>query len=315
MKLDQNTASTIVRNVLGAANQRAQIGIEADLHAVPVKEVKGLLRDAGIDLRSLKGEKKHVVRHGVKAKSGEARKKHYKKPEILPGPPEKLEEPEEQAKKAYEEFGVPAFLTESEQKAADDRENAAEKQRVESVALTEKADGSIDMAMKLVDPAEKRHSGDRAQAALESLTVLKVDGRDFESEFRQHMDDAIITDSPCKLEPLPASTDLKDIASGGLYRVENIAAGEPLGQPCTNPSTMLLYGEAPQKIASLEEVFDGLRAKVEKLRDQRRELAEQLRKTDDLLAYISMRCDIITETAEGPEKKDPADCLTYICET
>lgn len=289
MKIDQNTASTIVRNVLGAANQRAQIQIEADLNAVPVKEVKAVLRDAGVDLRSLKGERKHVVRHGVEAKSGKARKKHYKKPEILPGPPEKPEELEEQAKKAYEEFGVPAYLTESEQKAADDRENAAEKQRVESVALTEKADGSIGMAMKLVDPAEKRHSGDKAQAALESLTVIKADGRDFESEFRQHMDDAIIKDSPCKLEPL--------------------------GQPCTNPSTMLLYGEAPQKIASLEEIFDGLRAKVEKLRDQRRELAEQLRKTDDLLAYISMRCDIITETAEGTEKKDPADCLTYIGET
>lgn len=288
MKIDQNTASTIVRNVLGAANQRAQIGIEADLHAVPVNEVKAILRDAGIDLRSLKGERKHVVRHGVEAKSGKTRKKHYKKPEILPGPPEKPEELEEQAKKAYEEFGVPAFLTESAQKAADDKENAAEKQRVESVALTEKADGSIGMAMKLVGPTEKRHSGDKAQAALESLTVIKADGRDIESEFRQQMDKAI-KDNPGTLEPL--------------------------GQPCTDPSTMLLYGEAPQKIASLEEVFDGLRAKVEKLRDQRRELAEQLRKTDDLLAYISMRCDIITETAEGTEKKDPADCLTYIGET
>lgn len=289
MKLDQNTASTIVRNVLGAANQRAQIQIEADLHAVPVKEVKALLKDAGIDLRSLKGEGKHVVRHGVEVKSP---KKHYEKPEILPGPPEEQEESEElgeQAKKAYEEFGVPAYLTESAQKAADDKKNAAEKQRVESVPLTEKADGSIGMAMKLVDPAEKRRSGDRAQAALESLTVLKVDGRDFESEFRQHMDDAIIKDSPSKLEPL--------------------------GQPCTDPSTMLLYGEAPQKIASLEEIFDGLRAKVEKLRDQRRELAEQLRKTDDLLTYISMRCDLCAEIAGEAEKKEPADCLTYIGET
>lgn len=291
MKLDQNTASTIVRNVLGAANQRAQIQIEADLHAVPVKEVKALLKDAGIDLRSLKGEKKHVVRHGVEAKSP---KKHYQKPEILPGPPEKPEELEEQAKKAYEEFGVPAYLTESDQKAADDKKNAAEKQRVESVALTEKADGSIGMAMKLVDRAEKRHSGDRAQAALESLTALKADGRDYESEFRQQMDKAI-KDNPGTLEP--------------------IAAGELLGQPCTDPSTMLLYGEAPQKIASLEEIFDGLRAKVEKLRDQRRELAEQLRKTDDLLAYISMRCDLCAEIAGEAEKKDPADCLTYIGET
>lgn len=289
MKLDQNTASTIVRNVLGAANQRAQIQIEADLNAVPVKEVKALLRDAGIDLRSLKGEKTSSGwRHGDTV----TRKRRYQKPEILPGPPEEPEEPEEleeQAKKAYEEFGVPAFLTDSEQKAAEDKENAAEKQRVESVALTEKPDGSIGMAMKLVGPAEKLHSGDKAQAALESLTVIKADGRDFESEFRKHMDDAIIKDNPCKLEPL--------------------------GQPCTAPSEMLLYGEAPQKIASLEEIFDGLRAKVEKLRDQRRELAEQLKKTDDLLAYISMRCDIITETAEGTEKKDPADCLTCIDET
>lgn len=288
MKIDQNTAGTIVRNVLGAANQRAQIQIEADLHAVPVKEIKALLKDAGIDLRSLKGERKHVVRHGVEVK---APKKHYQKPEILPGPPEEQEEPEEleeQAKKAYEEFGVPAYLTESAQKAADDKKNAAEKQRVESVSLTEKADGSIGMAMKLVDPAEKRRSGDRAQAALESITALKADGRDYENEFRQRIDKAI-KDNPGTLEPL--------------------------GQPCTAPSTMLLYGEAPQKIASLEEIFDGLRAKVEKLRGQRRELAEQLRKTDDLLTYISMRCDLCAEIAGEAEKKDPADCLTYIGET
>lgn len=306
MKLDQSTASEIVRNVTGAANQRAQIQIEADLHAVPVKEVKALLKDAGIDLRSLKGEKKHVVRHGVEAKS--PKKRYYQKPEILPGPPEELEELEEQAKKAYEEFGVPAYLTESEQKAADDlkatrtisseiEETAAEKQRVESVSLIEKADGSIGMAMKLVNPVEMRHSGDRAQAALESLTVLKADGRDYTSEFRQQMDKAI-KDNPEMLEPLGKPCTLK-----------------PLGQPCSDPSTMLLYGETPQKIASLEEVFDGLRAKVEKLRDQRKELVEQLRKTDDLLAYISMRCGIITETAGGAEKKEPADCLTYIGET
>lgn len=240
MILDQNTAGTIVRNVLGAANQRAQIQIEADLHAVPVKEVKALLKDAGIDLRSLKGEKKNI-RHGAGAKSGKARKKRfYQKPEILPCPPEEQEEPEEQAKKAYEEFGVPAYLTESEQKAADDLKAA----RTISSEIEENA-------------AEKQQTEENA------------------AEVQQE---------------------------------------EPLGQPCTDPSTMLLYGEAPQKIASLEEVFDGLRAKVEKLRDQRRELAEQLRKTDDLLAYISMRCDIITETAEGAEKV-PVDCITTGYET
>lgn len=241
MKLDQNTASTIVRNVLGAANQRAQIQIEADLNAVPVNEVKGLLRDAGVDLRSLKGERKHVARHGVEVKSP---KKHYQKPEILPGPPEEHEEPEEleeQAKKAYEEFGVPAFLTESEQKAADNLKAA----RTISSEIEENA-------------AEKQ-------------------------------------------QPEETAADVQQ--------------EEPLGQPCEAPSTMLLYGEAPQKIASLEEIFDGLRAKVEKLRDQRRELAVQLKKTDDLLAYISMRCDLCAEIAGEVEKKDPADCLVYNGET
>ena len=235
MKLDQNTASEIVRNVLGAANQKAQVSVEADLHAVSVKEVKGLLKDAGIDLRSLKGERKYI-RHGSGAKSGKARKKRfYQKPEIIPEPPT-----EEQAAKVYEEFGVPGFikpnLTESEQKAIDDLKEV----RTISSTIEETA-------------AEKQQ------------------------------------------EPLPES--------------------KPLGQPCTDPSTMLLYGEAPQKIASLEEVFDGLRAKVEKLRDQRRELAEQLRKTDDLLTYISMRCDLCAEIAGEAEKKEPADCLTYIGET
>lgn len=238
MILDQNTAGTIVRNVLGAANQRVQIQIEADLHAVPVKEVKALLKDAGIDLRSLKGEKKNI-RHGAGAKS--PKKRYYQKPEILPGPPEKPEELEEQAKKAYEEFGVPAYLTESEQKAADDLKAA----RTISSEIEETA-------------AEKQQTEENA-----------------------------------------AEVQLDD----------------PLGQPCADPPTLLLYGEAPQKIASLEEIFDGLRAKVEKLRDQRRELAEQLRKTDDLLTYISMRCDLCAEIAGEAEKKDPADCLTYIGET
>lgn len=238
MILDQNTAGTIVRNVLGAANQRVQIQIEAGLHAVPVKEVKALLKDAGIDLRSLKGEKKNI-RHGAGAKS--PKKRYYQKPEILPGPPEKPEELEEQAKKAYEEFGVPAYLTESEQKAADDLKAA----RTISSEIEETA-------------AEKQQTEENA-----------------------------------------AEVQLDD----------------PLGQPCADPPTLLLYGEAPQKIASLEEIFDGLRAKVEKLRDQRRELAEQLRKTDDLLTYISMRCDLCAEIAGEAEKKDPADCLTYIGET
>lgn len=238
MKLDQNTASTIVRNVLGAANQRAQIQIEADLHAVPVNEVKAILRDAGVDLRSLHGDRSWC--HGDTA----TRKRRYQKPEILPCPPEKPEEPEELAelaKKAYEEFGVPAFLTESEQKAADNLKAA----RTISSEIEENA-------------AEKQ-------------------------------------------QPEETAADVQQ--------------EEPLGQPCEAPSTMLLYGEAPQKIASLEEIFDGLRAKVEKLRDQRRELAVQLKKTDDLLAYISMRCDLCAEIAGEVEKKDPADCLVYNGET
>ncbi|MBQ8960889.1 MAG: hypothetical protein IJ071_06695 [Ruminococcus sp.] len=71
-----------------------------------------------------------------------------------------------------------------------------------------------------------------------------------------------------------------------------------LGEPCTDPSTALIYGKTTRKIASLEEIFDGLRDKVEKLRDQRKELAEQLRKTDDLLAYITMCCGAIVDTGE-----------------
>lgn len=233
MILDQNTASEIVRNVLGAANQKAQVLIEADLHAVSVKEVKGLLKDAGIDLRSLKGERKHAARHGVEVKSGR-RRKPYKKPEILPEPPT-----EEQAAKVYEEFGVPGFikpnLTESEQKAIDDLKEA----RTISSTIEETA-------------AEKQQ------------------------------------------EPLPES--------------------KSLGQPC-EPGAFLMYGKPPMKIAELEEVFDGLRNKAEKLREQRRELAEQLRKTDDLLAYISMRCGIIAETTGESEKEEPVDCITTGYET
>lgn len=72
------TDEEIKRNVLGAANQKAQVKIVAELNATTEDVICKRLKAQGVDLRRLRGAaKKHVA---------EA-KRHYKKPEIIPGPP------------------------------------------------------------------------------------------------------------------------------------------------------------------------------------------------------------------------------------
>lgn len=72
------TDEEIKRNVLGAANQKAQVKIVAELNATTEDVIRKRLKAQGVDLRRLRGAaKKHVA---------EA-KRHYKKPEIIPAPP------------------------------------------------------------------------------------------------------------------------------------------------------------------------------------------------------------------------------------
>ena len=83
----QMTENEIKREVLGAKNQRAQIQIVADQNDCEPEVIKEILKELGVDLRSLKGEKKQID-HGTKHKP---HKKPYKKPEIIPAPPANAE--------------------------------------------------------------------------------------------------------------------------------------------------------------------------------------------------------------------------------
>ena len=91
----QMTENEIKREVLGAKNQRAQIQIVADQNDCEPEVIKEILKELGVDLRSLKGEKKQID-HGTKHKP---HKKPYKKPEIIPAPTANAEKNAENAEK------------------------------------------------------------------------------------------------------------------------------------------------------------------------------------------------------------------------
>ena len=70
------TVNEVKRNVLGAKNQRGQIQICADLNQVDKQIIIEMLKEAGVDLRKLRGSTNHPA--GTK-KPGTANKKQ--KPE------------------------------------------------------------------------------------------------------------------------------------------------------------------------------------------------------------------------------------------
>jgi hypothetical protein len=61
------TENEIKREVLEAKDQRKQIQIVADQNDCEPEVIKEILKELGVDLRSLKGEKKHID-HGTKHK-------------------------------------------------------------------------------------------------------------------------------------------------------------------------------------------------------------------------------------------------------
>lgn len=89
----QMTESEVLRNIFDAADQRAQIKICAQLNAVPEDDIKEILKKNGVDLRKLKTEKKKNI-HGINHKP---HKMPYKKPEIIPAPPNAITLPEAMA--------------------------------------------------------------------------------------------------------------------------------------------------------------------------------------------------------------------------
>jgi hypothetical protein len=83
----QMTDGEVVMNVMQAKDQRGQITICADLNCCSEEKIKDILKAQGVDLRSLKGVKRHID-HGTKHKP---HKKPYTKPEIIPCPPANAE--------------------------------------------------------------------------------------------------------------------------------------------------------------------------------------------------------------------------------
>lgn len=91
----QMTDGEVVMNIMQAKDQRSQITICADLNCCSEEKIKDILKANDIDLRSLKGGKKHID-HGTKHKP---RKVPYKKPEIIPAPPANAVKNDENAEK------------------------------------------------------------------------------------------------------------------------------------------------------------------------------------------------------------------------
>lgn len=62
-KLTDAEKKEIIKNILGAADRKKQLGIEADLHCISKGDVKDILKADGVDLRIFCGgrhDKKHI---------------------------------------------------------------------------------------------------------------------------------------------------------------------------------------------------------------------------------------------------------------
>lgn len=62
-KLTEAEKKEIVKNILGAADKKKQLGIEADLHCISKGDVKEILKAEGVNLRIFNGgrhDKKHI---------------------------------------------------------------------------------------------------------------------------------------------------------------------------------------------------------------------------------------------------------------
>lgn len=62
-KLTDAEKKEIIKNILGAADRKKQLGIEADLHCISKGDVKDILKANGVDLRIFCGgrhDKKHI---------------------------------------------------------------------------------------------------------------------------------------------------------------------------------------------------------------------------------------------------------------
>ena len=55
MELSEDLKGLIYRNIMQAKDKLKQVTIEAECNAIPVKAVRGILKERGVDLRILNG--------------------------------------------------------------------------------------------------------------------------------------------------------------------------------------------------------------------------------------------------------------------
>lgn len=87
----QMSNDEIVMRYRQAKDRTEQVKILADLNGCPVEQIIGILTAAGIDHRWFSGLRHKMNKEAVSEAEKAASKIPYKKPEIIPVPPEKKE--------------------------------------------------------------------------------------------------------------------------------------------------------------------------------------------------------------------------------
>lgn len=113
-KLTDAEKSEIIKNILGAANRKKQLGIEADLHCITKSDVKSILKAEGIDLRIFCGgrrDKKRIEDELIAEQTQEPTAQepvNEPAPADVPAPAEQAESEEELAQQ-WVDLAIPPY--------------------------------------------------------------------------------------------------------------------------------------------------------------------------------------------------------------
>lgn len=119
-KLTDAEKKEIIKNILGAADRKKQLGIEADLHCISKGDVKDILKANGVDLRIFCGgrhDKKHIEDELIEEQAQE--------PVDEPGTTDQAESDEELAQQ-WADLAIPPYeenICEPKEKICEPEEN------------------------------------------------------------------------------------------------------------------------------------------------------------------------------------------------
>ncbi|PWJ13974.1 hypothetical protein [Ruminococcus flavefaciens] len=119
-KLTDAEKKEIIKNILGAADRKKQLGIEADLHCISKGDVKDILKADGVDLRIFCGG-----RHDKKRIEDELIKEQAQEPVDEPTATEQGETDEELAQQ-WADLAIPPYeenICEPKEKICEPEEN------------------------------------------------------------------------------------------------------------------------------------------------------------------------------------------------